>query len=195
MIKKVVLQVRARLFRWIHKPRMLNNIYKNSNGSLAVNTRFSSTVDFINKDKIILGDNIFIWHNAILDGTGELEIEDGCQIGANVGIFTHSSHMSIRLLGRKYSQVQGPKEEGYILKKVKIGKYSFIATGAVILPGITIGKGCIVSANSLVTKSIPDYAIVQGNPAQIIGSSDRIDKRYLNNNKELQKYYNEWNNE
>lgn len=194
-MKKVILQLRAKFFRWLHRPRMLNNIFINSNGVLAKNTRFSSAVDFVNKDKIILGDNIFIWHNSILDGTGELEIEEGCQIGANVGIFTHSSHMSIRLFGKNYFKSKGTKEEGYVLQKVKIGKYSFIATGSIILPGVIIGKGCIVSANSLVTKSIPDYAIVQGNPAEIIGSTERLDKRYLKNNKQFKEYYDEWNNE
>lgn len=194
-MKKVLLKLRAKFFRWLHKPRMLNNIYKNADGIVSKNTRFSSTVDFVNQDKIILGNNVFIWHHSILDGTGELEIGEGCQIGANVAIFTHSSHMTIRLFGKNYYKSTGVKKEGYVLQKVKIGKYSFIATGSTILPGVSIGKGCIISANSLLTKSIPDYSIVQGNPAEIVGSSERLDKRYLKNNKQFQEYYNEWNNE
>lgn len=193
-MKKTILKIRAIFFQWLHKPRMLNNIYVNPNGEVSKNTRFSSTVDFVTKNKIRLGDNIFIWHHSILDGTGELEIEEGCQIGANVGIFTHSSHISIRLFGKYYSEAKGTKDEGYIIKKVKIGKYSFIASGSVILPGVVIGKGCIVSANSLVTKDIPDYAIVQGNPAEVIGSSERLDLRYLKKNKKFQVYHNEWVN-
>lgn len=194
-MKKILLRIRANFFRWVHRPRMLNNIFINRSGTLAKNTRFSSTVDFINRDNIVLGDNIFIWHNSILDGTGGLEIEEGCQIGANVGIFTHSSHMSIRLLGKGYANNKSTQKEGYIIQKVKIGKYSFIASGAIILPGVRIGKGCIISANALVTKSVPDYAIVQGNPAEIIGSTQRLDTRFLKKSEQLQEYYNEWNNE
>ncbi|MEA3352464.1 MAG: acyltransferase [Campylobacterota bacterium] len=194
-MKKKLLQLRAKFFSWLHQPRMLNNIYVNPNGELARNTRFSSTVDFVNQKNIYLGDNIFIWHNSILDGTAGLEIEEGCQIGANVSIFTHSSHMTIRLFGKNYSKNRGTKEDGYILKSVKIGKYSFISTGAVILPGVSVGKGCIVSSNSLITRNIPDYSIVQGNPAEIIGSTETIDKRYLKKNNQFKEYYNEWNNE
>jgi acetyltransferase-like isoleucine patch superfamily enzyme len=128
-----------------------------------------------------------------LDGSSGLTIEEGCQIGANVSIFTHSSHISIRLFGKHYSdECKGRVEDGYILKKVLIGKYTFIATGSVILPGVTIGKGCIISANALVNKNVPDYAIVQGNPAEIIGDTRRLDSRYLKRSEQFKNYYEEW---
>ena len=48
----------------------------------------------------------------------------------------------------------------------------WIGTGAIILPGITVGKGAIIGAGSVVTKDIPPYAIVGGNPARIIRMRD-----------------------
>ncbi|ELM3618573.1 hypothetical protein RYR54_004329, partial [Aeromonas sobria] len=45
----------------------------------------------------------------------------------------------------------------------------WIGFGAMILSGVKLGRGCVVGAGSVVTKSFPDYAIVGGNPAKIIG--------------------------
>jgi acetyltransferase-like isoleucine patch superfamily enzyme len=46
----------------------------------------------------------------------------------------------------------------------------WIGANTVILPGVTIGKNAVVGASSVVTKSIPDYAIAVGNPARVIRS-------------------------
>ena len=55
---------------------------------------------------------------------------------------------------------------------VFVGKYSFIGTGTEILPNIKVGKECVVGAGSIVTKSIPDFSIVYGNPAKIKGRTN-----------------------
>ncbi len=194
-MKKVILQLRAKFFRWLHKPRMLNNIYINKDGTLANNTRFSSTVDFVNSNNISLGDNVYIGHNVILDGTSKIKIEEGCQIAARVSIITHSSHISIRLFGKNYNICNGNTDDGYILGRVIIGKYTFIGTNAIISPNLTIGKGCLIGANSFVNTDLPDYSIAYGSPAKIIGDTRTIDKEYLKNRKQFQEYYSEWNNE
>ena len=53
---------------------------------------------------------------------------------------------------------------------VRIKYGAFIGVGAIILPSVTVGKCAIISAGSVVTKDVPDFAIVGGNPARIIGS-------------------------
>lgn len=53
--------------------------------------------------------------------------------------------------------------------KVVIGNYAWIGTGAMILPGVTIGEGAVVGARAVVTKSIAPGSIVVGNPAKPIG--------------------------
>ena len=52
---------------------------------------------------------------------------------------------------------------------VIIGEDVWVGTRATILPGVTLGRGCIVGANALVTKSVPPYALVAGMPARITG--------------------------
>ena len=78
---------------------------------------------------------------------------------------------------------------GYVFKPVKIGKYSFIAGGCYIMPGVTIGKGCVIGVNSVVTKNVPDYAIMAGSPAKIIGSTLDVDKKFISNESVKNTYY------
>jgi acetyltransferase-like isoleucine patch superfamily enzyme len=52
---------------------------------------------------------------------------------------------------------------------IQIGDYSWIATNAVILPGVTIGKRAVIGAAAVVRKDVPDGAIVVGNPGEIRG--------------------------
>ncbi|MGR2667470.1 acyltransferase [Vibrio campbellii] len=56
--------------------------------------------------------------------------------------------------------------------KIDVGDNVFIGTRAMILPGVTIGNNCIIGANSVVTRDVPDNTVVGGNPARIIKSTD-----------------------
>ena len=53
-------------------------------------------------------------------------------------------------------------------KPVIIGNDVWIATRAIILPGVHVGNGAIIAAGSVVTRDVPDYSIVGGNPAKVI---------------------------
>lgn len=59
-------------------------------------------------------------------------------------------------------------DQPLISKPVTIGDGCWIGEKVCILPGVTIGKKCIIGASSVVTKSIPDYSIAVGNPAKVI---------------------------
>ena len=60
-----------------------------------------------------------------------------------------------------------------ITKPITVGKNAFIGARAMILPGVSIGNQAIVGAMSVVSKDIPDYQIVAGNPAKKIGERPR----------------------
>jgi len=53
-------------------------------------------------------------------------------------------------------------------KSIVIGDFAWIAIGAIILPGVKIGKGAVVGAGAVVSKDVPDFSIVAGNPATLI---------------------------
>ena len=140
-------------------------------------TRISSSAKILSKEKLDIDNNVWIGHYSLLDASNGVEIGKGVQAGPFVSIFSHSSHVSIRLLGENY--LQSDERIGYVDGKVTIGEYSFIGTSSVIFPGVTIGKGCLIKAGSVVTKSIPDFSIAAGNPAVVTGSVLDMDEKYF----------------
>jgi len=165
--------------------------HMDSSGEWRAKTRISNTVYFYHPERIRIGDNVFVWHFTILDGTGGLDIGEGCQIGAWVGLFTHSSHVAIRLYGRHYQEINENDKKGFTISPVKIGKYVFVGAGSLILPGVEIGDGSIVSAGSLVKHDVNPYEIVSGNPAMVIGDTRELDSKYLED-EQLKRWYDEW---
>jgi acetyltransferase-like isoleucine patch superfamily enzyme len=142
-------------------------------------TRVSTSAVFHgNPENVRISDNVFVWHWTILDGSNVLTIEEGAQIGAWVGLFTHSSHIAIRLLGDRYVGWEGDLP-GWVSEPLTIGAYSFIGAKSTVLPGCNVGRAVIVSAHSLVTKPVPDYAIVAGAPAKIIGDVRELDRSHI----------------
>ena len=171
-------------------PRMIYG-YMDSSGEWRPKTRISDTVFFYHQENIKIGDNVFVWHYTIIDGIGGLEIGEGTQIGAWVGIFTHSSHIAIRIYGKHYLEVPESEKKGYRIKKVTIGKYVLIGAGALILPGVSIGDGALISAGSIVKKDVNAFDIVSGNPAEVVGDTRKMDRRYLKD-PAIKSWYEEW---
>lgn len=110
------------------------------------------------EEGVVIGDNCKI-RPFVFIPTG-VTILDNVFIGPNVS-FTND----------KYPRSRG---EWKLLKTI-VKKGASIGANSVILPGVTIGKDALVGAGSIVTKSVPDNAIVVGNPSRIIGYSDKIE--------------------
>jgi acetyltransferase-like isoleucine patch superfamily enzyme len=190
-------RVRKRIRSWLGSemskykaPRMIRG-FKDSRGTRRPRTRISDTVFFYHPEKIEIDDNVFIWHYTILDGTAGIKIGEGTQIGAWVGIFTHSSHIAIRIYGNHYQEVSESEKKGYPTAPVKIGKYVFVGAGAKILPGVMLGDGSLIAAGSIVTKDVGDFEIVSGNPAKVIGDTRGLDQKYLED-PQVYEWYTEW---
>lgn len=117
------------------------------------------------KEEIIkIGDNVYINWNCHIGGYKKIIIEDNVLIGSNVLITDHfHGEISLRML-----DIPPNERPIYSKGKVIIKQNVWIGEGVAILPGVTIGKNCIIGANSVVTKSIPENCIVAGNPAKII---------------------------
>lgn len=160
-----------------HKPFMVYGFIDPATRRFRKYTRISSSVHIMNRKALTIGDDVWVWHHTILDATEGLVIEDGVQIGAWVGIFTHGSEYSVRLLGRQFVHIPNTERKGYTRGAVRIGAYSFVGAGSVILPGVQIGKGCLIGTGTVVTKDVPDYSIVVGQPGKVKGSTIDIDQR------------------
>jgi acetyltransferase-like isoleucine patch superfamily enzyme len=171
-------------------PRMLNGLQHN--GVLLKDVRISESTVLSFPKQLNLEHNIFIGHYNFIEASNGITIEEGVQITNYVSILSHSSHVSIRLYGahyRKYKDLIGYKKG-----TVRIGKYSFIGPHATIMPGTKIGKGCLIVAYSYVKGDFPDFSIIGGNPASVIGTTNNLDKDYLEKYPELQEFYSEWAN-
>lgn len=192
-MKKFVWQLLNLLNKYIAKPRMVLG-YTSFDGTYLAKTRISNTVDIVNPENLKIADNIFIGHYNLLDASNRITIGEGCQISNFISILTHSSHQSVRLYGKHYIEHNG-RHRGYITGEVVIGKYTFIGAHSVIMPGSKIGKGSLVTAYTLVKGEFPDFAIIAGNPAQVVGDTREKDSKLLNEYPELVGYYSEWAND
>lgn len=170
-------------------PRMVGG-WVRGDGVWLPHTRVSNTSAMFSPEKLQVEDHVFIGHFSVIDATYGLTIGEGCQIGFFTGIFTHSSHAAIRLYGRDY--VDTPEKKAYFTAPVAIGPYTFVGAHATLLPGTRLGKGCIVSAGSVVKGQYPDFAILAGNPAQVVGDARKIDAALLAEHPELQASYEAW---
>lgn len=185
-----IISIMLNLVAYIKRPIMVYGYYCGVTRKYLRNVRISSSAIITNKENLIIEDNVWINHYVRIDALGGVSIGKGCQIGYGASILSHSSHNAIRLNGSEYINLSIDERIGYIKKKTIIGEYTFIGGGAKILPGTTIGKGCIIGVGTVVTKSIPDYSIVAGVPARIIGSTIDIDKVFLKDKINFINYYN-----
>lgn len=152
-------------------------------------TRISSSAVLVDKKKLDLGDNVWVGHYSIIDSSYGVSIGEGCQLAAWIGVYSHSSHIAIRLLGKDYMRTDIHDRSGYQTGTVEIGVYTFVGVQSIILPGVKIGKGCIIAAHSLVSESVPDFSIVTGNPAKVVGDTRRMDKKYLSDTSVQETYF------
>ena len=108
-----------------------------------------------------VGKNVYIGFLVMMDGEFPeyIEIGDEASIGPGVSIMAHSGASPFHHRFGIYHE--GPQ-------KVTIGKGVWLAAGSIILPGVTIGEGAIVAAGSVISRDVPAYTMVGGNPARAI---------------------------
>ena len=115
-----------------------------------------------------LGNNVLISTKKWSTEPWLITIGDNVQITKDVYFHTHGGSHVARYLYPNFDCF-GP---------ITIEDGVYIGSGAHIMPGVTIGKGSLVAAGSIVTKSIPPYSVVAGNPARYICSVEE----YINKN-------------
>ena len=172
------------------RPAMRHKIY-NNNGQLIRNTRISNTTFIDHPESLELGVNVYIGHHNFIEASQGIIIHEGCQLTSFITITSHSSHLSLRIYGANYA---GADMKGYVKGKIEIGRYSFIGPHVTIMPDTHIGKGCIVSAYSYVNGEFPDFSIISGNPAKIIGDTRTLDEPLLKEHPSLKSNYDAWLN-
>ncbi len=143
---------------------------------------FEEGVLVFHPDRVFLGDGVYVGHQTILKGyhAGDLRIGDGTWIGQQC--FFHAA--GDLTIGRDVGVGPGVKiitsaheEAGRDVPilhapirfaPVVIEDDADLGVGSVILPGVTVGRGAQVGAGAVVTRDVPAYAVVAGNPARVL---------------------------
>ena len=111
---------------------------------------------------LIVGDNSNIGPGAYIGCSGLVTIGKNVMISPGVSIYAENHN---------FSDTNIPmKDQGVTVSFVTIEDDCWIASNSIILAGVTIGKGSVVAAGSVVTKNVPPYSVVAGAPATIIKS-------------------------
>lgn len=150
-----------------------------------------------NSSKLEIHGDIRIFHDCLLNpyGNGKIILKNGCEIheysnlsanhyieiGENVllapNVFLSDHNHAYEDIELPISK-QGQRET---TASVIIGDESWIAKNVVIVGNVTIGKHCVIGANSVVTHNIPDYCVATGAPAKIIKHYDFKTGQWINN--------------
>lgn len=138
-------------------PLKLRNIIYNSLGNKICNAKIFSRC-YIGGKGLSVGDKTFINHECFFDLSDTITIEDNCNIGMRC-IFVTGTH-NIGGSSRRAT--------GNITKSIYIGEGSWIGANVTILPGVKVGKGCIVAAGATVVDDCEANCVYAGVPAHKI---------------------------
>ena len=182
---------RRLLRRWLFQPLF----GEESGGELRAGTRLSPMTLIEHEDRLVLGDHVYIGPFNLIEASAGIHIGEGVQITSHCAIVTHSSHRAQRLLGPAYANwplTPLSQRPGWISGPVEIGAYSFIGPHSLIEANSRLGRGTLVCAGSFVRGDYPDFAILEGRPARVVGDSRIADERALARHPELRVLYDAW---
>ena len=122
--------------------------------------------------EIVIGKNTRVHSGTRITAAGSVTIGDNVLIAPEVFITDHNHGMNPEI-------IEGYAKQELIIKPVKIDDGTWIGQRVCILPGVTIGKHCVIGAGSVCTHSIPDYSMAVGVPAQVIKRWDTNSKQWV----------------
>jgi len=135
----------------------------------------SATTDYAGDSflpEIAIGNDVYIGDYSFIVATNRVIIEDGCVL---------SNHVYITDSGHGVEPGKGPimRQKLFSKGEVRIGRETFLGYRVCVMPGVTLGKHCVVGANAVVTKSFPAYSMLAGVPAQLVKRYSLTQKEWI----------------
>ena len=187
-----------RLRRWVWHQLFGRMVFgEESQGALRPATRLSPTVLIENGAHLRLADDVFMGHFVFIEASAGVQIDTGVQITNFVSIVSHSTHRSVRVakalsgvdfgadwgadLGANLAGMQhaAGRLPGDWRAGITVGAHSFIGPHSTLEAGTQLGVCCLVASHSRVRGVVPDFAIVAGQPAQVVGDVREGDLAWL----------------
>lgn len=149
----------------------------------------TARMDILPNHKFNLGNNSTVEDFCTINnGVGNVLIGNKTRIGISSVIIGPvfigddvrlAQNVVVSGLNHNYQDVSKPiHEQGITTEDVYIGDETWIGANSVILPGVFIGKHCVIAAGSVVTKNVPSYSVAAGNPAKIIKQFNTISNQW-----------------
>lgn len=183
LFRTKLLEKRARLFRFPMVIRGRKYIDFGEQLTTGVGCRFDCFPgNEPSTKKLVFGKNVQINDYVHIVAMNKVIIGDNVLMASHVFI-SDNSHGCYKGCDNDSNPMVPPTKREYYTAPISIGNNSWIGEGVIIMPGVTIGEGCVIGAHSVVSRNIPNYSIAVGSPAKII-------KQYNFNNKkwEIIKY-------
>jgi acetyltransferase-like isoleucine patch superfamily enzyme len=149
----------------LHGLRLRLYLYRRIGMKVGRNCTIRRGIYLASPNELTVGEGSFL-------GRASLYCTGGVKIGRNVNISD-----GVVIITAKHD-VNSP-EFGARYEPIEIGDWAWLATSAIILAGITVSEGAVVAAGAVVTKDVPPYAIVGGNPAKVIGERKKQPFSYV----------------
>lgn len=121
--------------------------------------------------KLVFGKNVQLNDSVHIVCMKSVKIGNNVLMASNIFI-SDCSHGSYKGDDNDTSPLLPPTERPYAISPVVIEDNVWIGEGVCIMPGVSIGEGCVIGAHSVVSKSIPSYSIAVGAPARVIKKYD-----------------------
>jgi acetyltransferase-like isoleucine patch superfamily enzyme len=145
--------------------RKLAHAWLQIKGRIVFGKRVGILGDFtvVNPANVTIGDHCGINHGVFILGHERIEIGSHVVLSARVMLIDTGLEVAGFANTEFPAHTSGP---------IRIEDGAWIGAGAIVLPGVTIGKKSVVGAGSIVTRDVPPYSVVVGNPARVIGRTD-----------------------
>lgn len=137
-----------------------NAFYRRAGVVLPASSSVHWRAEFYDPAGVVIGENCIVGDTCFLDGREGITLGDNVNIGSHVSIYTRQHDVD----SPSFDEVGAP---------VVIGDHAWIASHAILLPGVTIGEGAVVAAAAVVTRDVAPFAMVAGNPARFVRERNR----------------------